>query len=305
MHLDPEGDPAGMDGSSGTEPSWAVVDGTLVPLEEARLPLGDRGFFFAESVYEVALGGRGALFAWDRHRTRLVRSLRGIGLDTGPALAGVERALQLLQPRMGQRPMLLYVQVTGGSGPRDHLPPAPGLAPRVYATLRPFPTAALVEARGQGIRAITVADNRWPLATFKTTQLLGSVLAKRAARAAGADDALFVDASGHLLEATSANLFVVREGRALTPHTGRNLLPGVTRAILLERARDLIAEADLRERDLRDAQEVFMASTTRPVVGVTRIDGRPVADGQPGPLTRELALRFDSWLEAEIGLRVV
>lgn len=270
----------------------AWVEGRIAPASEARVPLDDRGFYFGEAVYEVFLAIGGRVFAHDEHLARLLRSARGIGLDPERFLPRVHAAIEDLGAAAGRADALVYLQVTGGAGPRDHLPPAPGHLPGVYATIRPFDLGALRRLQERGLTAILHPDNRWPHATWKTTQLLGSVLAKRAARERGADEVLFFDRDGYLLEGGSTNVFVVRDGRVLTPPLTRNILPGITRQLLLERRPELVLESDVRIADLSAAEEIFIASTTRPVVAVTSIDGRPVGDGRPGRVTRELANCF-------------
>ncbi len=281
--------------------AWAWVEGRVLPAAEARIPLEDRGFLFAESVYEAILTGGGVAFTSGLHRARILRSAQGIGIDPARVETPLDAAIRDLLRASSGRDGLLYLQVTGGAGPRDHLPPEPGLEPRVYGTWRPYMRSGLVNLRARGLSVITVPDNRWALGTFKTTQLLGAVLAKRAARAAGAEDAIFVDDQGYLLEGSSTNLFLVRDGVAWTPPLTRNLLPGISRHVLLRRARDLVMERDLHVSELASAEELFFASTTRPCVPIHQVDRQPVGPGTMGHITTELARRFDQWMSEEMG----
>lgn len=277
----------------------AWVDGEVLPAAAARVPLQDRGFLFGEAVYEGLLTRGGRMVARDAHLERLERSAEGVGLEPARFLDDVRRAIDALTT---QEPGLafLYVQVTGGAGPRDHLPPEP-FPPAVYATLSPFDRDALSALQGRGLGIATEPDPRWGLATFKTTQLLANILGKRRARERGAQEIVFFDGEQGLLEGGSTNVFVVREGRARTASVHKNLLPGITRRLLLEHCGDRVSEGDVTRADLESADEVFIASTSRPVVGVTRVDGVPVGDGTPGPVTRGLAADLWQVMESDLG----
>ena len=285
--------------SSSFEP-LAWVDGRRLPLAEARVPLEDRGFLFGEAVYEAMVARNGRAFALEPHLLRLERSAEGAAIDPRRFRDRVRSAVSdLLAAEAGDA--LLYLQVTGGAGPRDHLPAEPGPEPGVYATLRPFDRPGLMANQARGIAVATAEDPRWGHAGWKTTQLLGNILAKRAARAAGAAEVLFFDVGGRLLEGGSTNVFVVTRGVAITPPTARNILSGITRSLLLEHCADRVREADVDRPLLEQAEEVFIASTSRPVLGAVSVDRRPVGDGTPGPVTRELEERFRSLMDADLG----
>lgn len=274
----------------------AAIGGRVVPIDQAFVPLEDRGFLFSESAYEVYLAVHGRLFEEELHRARLLRSTEGIGIDPRRFEAVLSKTLAALLPVTKKQPALVYIQVTGGAGPRDHLPKVDP-EPSVYGTVRPFSWAKFLEARAMGLRAIRHEDNRWPLATYKTTQLLGSVLAKRRARAEAADEVVYLDREGFVLEGGSTNVFVVKNGQVGTPPLSRNLLPGITRAVLLRDHKDLVREQLLRSEDLDRADEIFLASTTRPAIPILKLDGRPVADGREGPITRDIFHRMADALE--------
>jgi D-alanine transaminase len=196
---------------------------------------------------------------------------------------------------------ILYLQVSGGVAPRDHLPPPGGSRPLAFMTLRRFERLALQRLQDRGCAVVTHPDIRWPHATYKTTQLLPVVLAKRKAQQARAHEVIFVDRDDQVLEGGSSNFFAVFGGRARTAPDSRNILPGITRELLLEGSRDRCAVSDIARADLADAEEAFITSTTRFVLPVIAIDGVPVGDGRPGPVTRELAARLDTVFEAEVG----
>lgn len=283
---------------SASSTEWAYVAGRVLPAAEATVPLWDRGFLFAEAAYEAYVGRGGKIFAFAEHQERLRRTLDGIRIpDAEAAVAEVARAADALVARHGRGMFLLYVQVTGGVAPRNHvLPKDP--PPAVYATIRPFDRAAIERDQERGVRVITRPDVRWRFATYKTTQLLPNVLAKKDARDAGADEIFFVDADGCVEEGGSTNLLWVERGALFTPPLARNLLPGVTRRLILERCGVSVAEAEPRLPRLLAADEVLLAGTTREATGVVAIDGRPIADGRPGPTTRALAARLKAAFDA-------
>lgn len=277
----------------------AWIEGTVLSPDVARVPLEDRGVLFGESAYEAVLTRSGRVFALEPHLRRLERSATGAGICPAAFRDRIRGAVDALLQAGGEGDGLLYLHVTGGAAPREHVP-AVAAVPGVYATLRPFDRAALMRTQEVGIDIATCDDERWRQAHWKTTQLLPNILAKRGAAAIGAQEAVFVDAEGVLLEGGSSNVWVVTGGVALTPPLTRNILPGVTRALLLEQASDGAREADVPKRMLDEADEVFITSTTRPVLAVVRADGKTVGDGAPGPVTRALAQRFRDLMDADL-----
>ena len=277
----------------------AWIDGTVVPPDRARIPLEDRGVLFGESAYEAMLTRSGHAFALEPHLLRLERSAAGAGISPEGFRGRVRKVVDDLLQAAGEGDGVLYLHVTGGAAPREHVP-ADAVAPGVYGTLRPFDRASLMRTQEIGIDIATCGEERWRQAHWKTTQLLPNILAKRGAASIGAQEAVFIDEEGVLLEGGSSNVWIVTMGVALTPPVTRNILPGITRALLLEHASDRTREADLSARMLAEADEVFITSTTRPVLSVVRVDGKPVGDGVPGPITRELEQRFRDLLEADL-----
>lgn len=278
--------------------AWAWADGRVTSPEEVRVPLEDRGVLFGESVYEALLTRDGRAFALEPHLLRLQDSAGGVGIDITRVREQVRASIAALLSAGGEGDGLLYLHVSGGVAPRDHMPPAGGLEPGLYATLRPFDHAALRRAQAAGISVGTVADPRWQAARWKTTQLLGNVLGKRAVAARGAAEVIFT-AGDEVLEGGSSNLWIVRDGVARTPPADRNILPGITRALLLEHAPCAAEESVVTLDDLRTADEVFITSTTRPVLGVVEVDGTAVGDRTPGPVTRRLAAFMHELLDAD------
>ena len=298
-------------------PALAWVNGLVVPAEEAKIPLEDRSVVFGEAAYEVLLARGKRVYEFERHMVRFERSLQGVGIDPAAILPLVNSALAALGAHAVEGvTALVYLHATGGVAPREHLP-ARDPKPALYVTWRTVPPGRVAASPGDGVSLASMQDFRWQRATYKTTQLLGSVQAKRTARAAGATEALFVDADGHVLEASSQNVFMVRDGQLFTPPLSLNLLPGVTRALILEHwpvqraARSVegaagassspVIEQSFSIQALRQADEVFLSSTTRAVLAVTQLDGAPVGSGQVGPVSREIAAFMNAHLLAALG----
>jgi D-alanine transaminase len=278
----------------------AYVGGAVVPASLAKVPIWDRGFLFAEAAYEAYIGRGGRVFGYAEHQDRLRRTLEGIRIpEVDAAMREVDSARDALLSAFGRGTFLLYVQVTGGVAPRLHvLPKDP--PPAVYAILRPFDLASLERDQTRGLRATTCEDLRWRRATFKTTQLLPNILGKKSARDRGADEVLFLDAKdGAVLEGGATNVFWIEKGVAYTPPLSRNLLPGVTRRVVRERCGVTFEEAEAPLPRLMEAEEVFVAGTTREATAVVEIDGVKIGAGVPGPFVRDLARRIRAAFDKE------
>jgi D-alanine transaminase len=277
-----------------SRPTYAWLDGTLIPFREAHVPLDDRGLQFGESLYEVLAITAGQPRLLVEHVNRITRAAAELDLSEGvPELATWERLVTELSAAENAPEAVLYAQLTGGSAPRRHLAdPAPRPTFFAYVTPFRFPRAPDV---ARGIAAVTLADTRWHRRDLKTTMLLPAVLAKKEAARHGAQEAFFMGPDGELNEGASSNVYLV-EGRTLvTPGQSFRLLPGTTRALV-----DAVAsEAGLvvkRERVLPErlfaAEEVFITSTTQFVMPVVSIDGKAVGAGTTGPVATDLATRI-------------
>lgn len=271
---------------------WAWVEGKVVPSADARIPLWDRGFFFAEAAYEAYVGRGGRIFAFNEHQERLKRTLEGIRLpEVNSTMSIVADACSDLVRTFGNGTFLLYVQVTGGIAPRNHvLKEDP--RPAVYATIRPWDRSALFRDQETGISVATFQDIRWPKATWKTTQLLGNVLGKKHARDVGADEVMFLDADGNVLEGGATNVFMVEKGRLVTASTQANILPGVSRLGVRTFLGQDVAEERIPLARFLAADEAFVSGTTREVTAIVKVDGQPFRGGRPGPVTRRLSQAF-------------
>lgn len=265
------------------------VDGRWVPEGEASVSVFDRGFLFADAVYEVTAVVGGRLIDYRGHAARLVRSLAALGIRAPvPEVRLLDLHREIVE-RNALDEGLVYLQVTRGSADRDFLFPA-DLAP----TLVMFTQAKLVLANPKaetGLAVVTLPDERWGRRDIKTVQLLHASLMKAEARARGADDVLLVE-HGLVTEASSANVHIVTGAGALvTRGLGRALLPGITRASVLDLARGAgiaCEERAFTPAEARSAAECFITSATSFVLPVVRIDGAAVGDGRPGRVTRRL-----------------
>lgn len=270
------------------------LNGEFLPLEEARVSVTDRGFIFGDGVYEVIPVYGGHLFRLEQHLQRLARSLAAIRLEDPLTAAQWRGCLQELVARNGGGDQSLYIQLTRGAAPRDHAFPQ-DVAPTVYAACSPLKPMAAEVAR-QGVAAITVDDIRWQRCDIKAITLLANILLRQQAVEQGAVEAILVRNS-HVTEGAASNLFLVKNGFVMTPPKGPYLLPGITRDLILELAAAQgipYREADITPMALQAADEIWLTSSTREILPVTRLDERPVGDGRPGPLwQRMLALYQD------------
>lgn len=273
-----------------TAPRIVYLNGAFLPFEEARVPIMDRGFLFADGIYEVSAIIDGKLVDNAAHLARLDRSLGEIGIRNPHDAAGWEKLQTELVARNGVREGLVYMQVTRGVAERDFAFPKAGTEPTVMM----FTQAKTVLANPlaeTGARVITVEDLRWKRRDIKSVALLAQVLAKQQAAEAGVAEAWMVE-DGAVTEGSSSTAFIVSRERVLvTRPLSTALLPGITRASVLK----LAGEADLKieERwfsvaEAYEAQEAFYTSASAFVMPVVEIDGRSIGEGRPGPLTRRL-----------------
>lgn len=259
----------------------AYLDGEFLPLEDVRISPLDRGFLFADGVYEVVPVYAGRLLRADAHLQRLQRSLAGIHLEDSIGRAGLHTLLEQMVERNGGGNQAVYLQVTRGAAPRDHGFPD-GVAPTVFAMTRmvgadPPPTV---------LHAVTRPDIRWSRCDIKSIALLPNVLMRQEARDASASEAIFIR-EGMLTEGTATNAFVVAGDVVRTPPKSTHILGGITRDLIIELANEAgmeCREEPVTEAELRDAREIWVSSSTKEVLPVVRLDGGPVGEGAPGPL---------------------
>lgn len=261
----------------------AHLDGRLLPLAEARISPLDRGFLFGDGVYEVIPAYGGRLFHLPAHLRRLQHSLDGIRLKNPHSDADWTALLEGLVAKNGGGDQAIYLQVSRGApAERDHNFPG-NTAPTVFAMSSPL-AGLPQELKTRGAKVVTLDDIRWQRCDIKCTALLGNVLLRQQATEAGCHEGILVR-DGHVTEGTASSLFVVEDGVLVTPPDGPELLPSITRDVVLqlaERVRLPTRRGRIPLGVLARAEEVWLASSTREVYAVTSIDGNPVRDGVPG-----------------------
>jgi D-alanine transaminase len=269
----------------------AYVNGRYVPQHEASVNVEDRGFQFADGVYEVIHIYAGRFVDEERHLARLERSLGEISVTPPMGRAALSRVLTEVVRRNRVREGLVYMQVTRGVARRDFPFPSDAIPATLVVTCRrtgKYPT----DVTKWAIKTITHPDQRWARCDIKSTGMLAQVLAKQAAKAAGAQEAIMLDAAGRVTEGGSSTIWIVdAEGALRTRHLDRAILPGCTRGALLaliDEAGLAAEESSFSEDELKAAREVFITSATGFVKPVTAIDGHPVGDGKVGPITHRL-----------------
>ena len=279
-------------------PEVAYLNGDFMALDEARVPIEDRGFQFADGVYEVVATYAGRPYAMAPHLQRLERSLAQLRIDFDIS-AGLEEVVQEAIRRSGYADALVYIQITRGVAPRHHEFPTQPIEPTVVVTvkqLQPLPD----DIYQRGVRVISLPDQRWKRCDIKSVSLLANVLAKQAAREAGAYEAILVDEAGQVTEGSSTSVFCVRGGALWVPPAGPHILPSITRAVLLEVVVEVgipVVERFCSLEDLKGAEEVLLAGTSAEALGVVQVDEAIIGDGAPGPITRRLRQEFRKTLQ--------
>lgn len=272
----------------------AYVNGRYVPLDRACIGVEDRGFQFADAVYEVVKVVGGNPCDLDRHLDRLGRSLESLGIGWPMSRGALRGVIARTVRRNRLRDAQVYLQVGRGEAPRNFLFPR-GVRPSLVVTVRRavFPRPDELE---DGVAVVTLPDERWARCHVKSVGLLAGVLAKNKAAEAGCREAWLVDRNGLVTEGASSNAYIVdRDGQLVTRPLGPEILPGVTRSVVLELARELgvrVVERAFSVEEAREAREAFLTSTNALVLPVTSIDGRPVANGKPGSVTSVLLAAY-------------
>jgi D-alanine transaminase len=269
----------------------AYVNGQYVEHRRAAVEWLDRGYQFADGVYEVCALRRGRLLDLAPHLDRLERSLAAIAIPMPVARAALVMILREVVRRNRLRDGLVYLQVTRGVAPRGHAFPEPPVPPALVVTARPLSPSAL-DRTAAGVSVITLPETRWARCDIKSIALLPNVLAKQAAAEQGAFEAWFVDHDGFVTEGSSSNAWIVdAEGRLRTRDLGHAILAGITRAAVRElaaRAGLPVVERPFTVAEAKSAREAFLTSATSFVAPVLRIDGAPVGNGGPGLVAQAL-----------------
>ena len=272
------------------------VNGSYRPYAKAYVHAEDRGFQFADSVYEVIEVLSSRLVDTTRHLARLERSLSELRMSPPMSRAALLHVITTTIRRNRVRDGLVYLQVTRGEGPRDFTLPSPGIAPTLVVIARSTSQSKIAAQAETGIAIKTMPDMRWGRCDIKTVMLLPACLAKDTAKQEGAKEVWFTDASGNITEGASSNAWIVtKDGVLVTRFLDKHILGGVTRATLIDAAAKAGIRVEQRTFSLEEAlaaREAFITAATNTVMPVVAIDGRPVGNGHPGTLTRQLRAEF-------------
>jgi D-alanine transaminase len=276
-------------------PRTAYVNGRYVAHADAQVHVEDRGYQFADGVYEVCEVARGFIVDMKRHLDRLDRSLRELQIAWPMNRVALQIVMREVVRRNGVENGLVYLQVTRGVAGRDFLFPAE-TKPSLVITARKVDPSLATKRAENGIKVITVPENRWDRVDIKSVGLLANVLAKQKAKEAGAQEAWFVDAEGNVKEGGSSNAWIVtRDGVLVTRPADHGILRGITRTTMFEVAEQLglkVEERGFSVAEAKAAREAFISSATTIAMPVVAIDGDPVANGHPGSVVLSLRKAF-------------
>lgn len=273
----------------------AYVNGEYVPLAGAAIRVEDRGFQFSDGVYEVWSLVDGQLLDEKAHLERLERSLRELSIPLPMTRDALGAVLCETVRRNRLRHGLVYLQVTRGAAPRDHAFPS-RIKPTVVVTARRIDRSALARRQRDGVAVVTMPDIRWGRCDIKSVSLLPNVLAKQQAREAGGYEAWLVDRDGFVTEGASSTAWIVdADGRLRTRPLGHDILPGITRQVLMERAAErqiVVVERAFTVAEAQAAREAFMSAASGALTPIVAIDGKPVGAGAPGPVAAALRAAY-------------
>lgn len=277
-------------------PRIAYVNGRYVAHSDAYVHIEDRGYQLADGVYEVCEVARGFIVDSKRHLDRLDRSLSELRIDWPVKRAVLELIMREVICRNRVHNGMVYLQVTRGVAPRDHVFPANGTRPALVVTAKRTDPAVLAKRAAAGIKVITVPENRWDRVDIKSVGLLPNVLARQQAKEAGAQEAWFVDPDGTVKEGAATNAWIVtKDGHLVTRPADTGILRGVTRTTLFEVAKKLgltVEERGFTVDEAKGAREAFITAATTIVMPIVAIDGQPVANGHPGSVALSLREAF-------------
>ena len=281
----------------------AYVNGRYLPHAEAAVHVEDRGYQFADGIYEVVTVNEGKMVDEVGHLERLDRSLREIKMRAPMSRAALRVVMRQVIRRNKVETGIIYLQITRGVAPRDHGFPDADTRPSLVMTAKSVSIARNRAAAEAGIRLASVPDIRWARCDIKTVSLLPNCLAKQAARDAGAYEALMVDADGHVTEGSSTNAWMIdREGCLVTRQADANILNGITRlALKTLAARDgiRIVERPFSLEEAKRAREFFITSSSAFVLPVVQIDDAVIGNGKPGSIARRLREIYESYMAGD------
>jgi len=266
----------------------AYLNGKILPISETYIPVEDRGYQFGDAVYEFIASYNGKMFCMKEHLDRLQHSMEGLLF---PKLDPdfIENTIYELFEKAGIARAGVYIQISRGVAPRDHIW-AKDIRPQIIMTIKKVKEISS-KLREDGIDIITVQDERWSNCDIKTVQLLPNAMAKQKAKNQGAFDAVFVSKDGVVREGTSSNFFIVKDESLITHPLSKNILPGITRMVVMDLARDLgikVREKFFLKTDIFPADEAFLTGTVTEILGIKTIDKEQIGTGKPGKITRKL-----------------
>jgi D-alanine transaminase len=274
----------------------AYVNGRYRDMRDASVNIEDRGYQFADGVYEVCEVRDGQIVDFPKHMKRLERSLGELRIAMPMPLTALHIVVHEVVRRNRVGYGIVYLQVTRGVARRDHAFPIKPVKPAVVVTARGLSSAKNQETAARGIGVITIPENRWPRVDIKSVALLPNVLAKQQARENGAYEAWFVDAEGLVTEGASSNAWIVtKDGKVVTRSAEQGILAGITRSVLTDALAALqikFEERPFTPEEAYEAAEAFVTASSQIVMPVVRIDGRNIGDGTPGAVSRRLREEF-------------
>jgi len=280
---------------------WIWINGDVIPMADARIDVQDRGFQFADGVYEVIRIYQGRTFTLAEHLNRLESSAEAISIPLPISTAALAGEITKLVEKEQLHEGMIYLQLTRGVAKRDHVY-GKDIKPTLLFHGTPLDKLPAIGA-GAGMKVLPVPDERWRKCWIKSIALLPNILAKNQAVAAGFDEAVFVE-DGRVKEGASTNFFAVIDGVVVTAPKGPKILPGITRQILIDLARQIgvsLIERPILEEEITKATELFLTSSTRELMWVSHYGPLQIAD-RCGPITRQLHEAFRAWVRKDIGL---
>ena len=274
----------------------AYVNGRYVRHSDAAVHIEDRGFQFADGVYEVCEVRHGMIVDLTRHLNRLDRSLSELRMASPMSRAALTFVIREVLRRNYVKNGIFYMQVTRGAARRDHVFPAPDTPPTITITAKSIDPSVAAKKYANGIKVITLPENRWDRVDIKTVGLLPNVLAKQQAKEAGANDAIFVDRNGIVMEGASSNVWIITPaGEMVTRPAEHGILKGITRTTAIDVAAKLglkVVEREFKTEEMLAAREVFFTSATGICVPIIEVDGKPIANGHPGTVSGNIRDAF-------------
>lgn len=274
----------------------AYVNGRYVQHADAAVHIEDRGYQFADGVYEVCEVRQGMIVDLTRHLDRLKRSLSELSIAWPMDRKALTLVIRQVLRRNGVRNGMFYLQVTRGVAKRDHVYPVGDVKPSIVITAKNTDRKVIDKKNREGIRAITVADNRWDRVDIKTVGLLPNAMARQKAKLEGAQEAIYVDAEGFVTEGAATNVWIVgQDGILRTRPAEHGILRGITRTTLMDVARAEgigIREEQFSREDMLNAREVFITAATSICFPVVSIDGKTIGNGHPGLVSKQIREAF-------------